>query len=62
MKEIQQEIEHLHTIEKEYQNRYRWNHDIGNHLNSISYLTHKGEYGEAEKYIRELLFDSSKES
>lgn len=60
MKEIQQEIKHLHTIEKEYQNLYRWNHDIGNHLNSISYLTHKGEYGEAEKYIRELLFDSLK--
>lgn len=60
MKEIQQEIKHLHTIEKEYQNLYYWNHDIGNHLNSISYLTHKGEYGEAEKYIRELLFDSLK--
>lgn len=55
IKEIHQEIKHLHAIEKEYKKLYRWNHDIGNHLNSISYLVDKKEYKQAEEYIRELL-------
>lgn len=55
IQELHQEIEHLHILENEYKKLYRWNHDVGNHLNSIAYLVKKGQYGEAEKYIKELL-------
>lgn len=51
---LEKEIDHLHTLDDEYQKLYRWNHDTSNHLLALSLLAEQGKYEQALSYIEDL--------
>ncbi len=51
---LQKEVAHIHDMNSEYEQLYRWNHDIANHLMALSILSQRGEYKKALDYIRQL--------
>lgn len=51
---IQQEINHLHSLDKEYKKLYVWNHDMANHLLALSLLSEQKKYDQALAYMKQL--------
>ena len=51
---IQQEIEHLHSLDNEYKKLYVWNHDMANHLLALSLLAEQGKYDQALSYMKQM--------
>lgn len=51
------QLEHFQKAASEYQAMRKWNHDISNHLLSLSYLIKQEQTDEAVKYI-DSLFDT----
>ena len=43
------------TLSAEYASLRKWNHDIENHLFSLSYLINAKNYSEADKYLESVL-------
>lgn len=46
-------------MEEEYQKLRKWNHDIENHLLSLSYLLDMKKYKDALAYCKKLTFPSN---
>lgn len=63
LEERQLKSQHTHSkiLEKQYEDFRKWNHDISNHLLSISYLIEKGDFINAYNYIGNIL-DSTEEN
>lgn len=51
---VQQEIDHLHSLDQEYQKLYVWNHDMANHLLALSLLSEQEKYDQALSYMKQL--------
>ena len=51
----QEEAAQFKNLEEEYKDLRKWNHDISNHLISLSYLFNQKRYEEAKKYADTLL-------
>ena len=51
---VQQEIEHLHSLDNEYQKLYIWNHDMANHLLALSLLAEQEKYDQALSYMKQM--------
>ena len=41
----------MNSLELEYQDLRKWNHDIENHLLSMNYLMKPEKYNEARQYL-----------
>ena len=52
---LEQQIEHISELEKEYTKIYKWNHDIKNHIFSINYFIREERYSDATDYIENIL-------
>lgn len=50
-----EEAARFKNLEKEFKDLRKWNHDISNHLLSLSYLFNQKRYEEAKKYADTLL-------
>lgn len=51
---VQQEIDHLHSLDQEYQKLYVWNHDMANHFLALSLLSEQEKYDQALSYMKQL--------
>ena len=51
---LQQEINHLHSLDKEYKKLYVWNHDMANHLLALSLLAEQEKYDQALSYMKQM--------
>ncbi len=51
---VQQEIEHLHSLDNEYKKLYVWNHDMANHLLALSLLAEQEKYDQALSYMKQM--------
>lgn len=51
---VQQEIDHLHSLDQEYQKLYVWNHDMANHLLALSLLSEQEKYDQDLSYMKQL--------
>ncbi len=60
-KQLESLLTHSKLLEKEYEDFRRWNHDISNHLLSISYLAEKGDFISADNYIGNILEHKEKQ-
>ncbi len=54
-KQLELQISHSQVLNQEYINIRKWNHEISNHLISISYLIEREDYSTADQYIDHLL-------
>lgn len=52
---IEQQMAFSNEIEAQFKEIRKWNHDLNNHLISLSYLFEKESYSEAEEYLKSLL-------
>ena len=52
---LKEQLNASQTLSAEYASLRKWNHDIGNHLFSLSYLINAKNYSEADKYLRSVL-------
>lgn len=57
----EQQLRYLQENTQKYQHIRRWNHDISNHLLSLSYLINSDKTSEAMQYIDFLLTEHTKE-
>lgn len=48
---LRDQLEFFDNFDLEYQELRKWNHDIENHLLSMSYLMKNSKYNEAKKYL-----------
>ena len=46
-----EQLELMNSLELEYQDLRKWNHDIENHLLSMNYLMKTEKYNEARQYL-----------
>lgn len=51
---LQQEINHLHSLDQEYKKLYVWNHDMANHLLALSLLAEQDKYDQALSYMKQM--------
>ena len=52
---IKEQFLHSQQLEKEYRELRKWNHDIANHLISVSYLIEHEKYDKAVSYLDSVL-------
>lgn len=52
---IEQQMAFSNEIEAQFKEIRKWNHDLNNHLISLSFLFEKERYCEAEEYLKSLL-------
>lgn len=55
LKILKQQLSYIQELETEYQELRKWNHDIENHLQALSYLIDMRQFEEAEKYYQRII-------